>query len=64
MIHRTRIRVGVIGMYQSGKTVLLTALVNHLVSHDPDRLPLGADHTEIGFLGITDRNFGWEAARA
>jgi uncharacterized protein len=51
MIHQKKIRVGVIGMYQSGKTVLLTALINHLLNHDPDRLSLGTDHTEIGFLG-------------
>lgn len=43
---RQRIRVGVIGMYQSGKTVLLTSLINHLLNHDPDRLPLGTDSAD------------------
>jgi predicted YcjX-like family ATPase len=45
-----KIRVGMIGMYQSGKTVLLSALINHLKNHDADRLPLGSDNAGIGFL--------------
>jgi predicted YcjX-like family ATPase len=33
--------VGVVGLYQAGKTTLLTALLTHLASHDPDRFDLG-----------------------
>ena len=35
-----RIRVAVLGSKQSGKTVFLTSLANHLLSHDPLRCPL------------------------
>src|SRR5262249_16297571 len=34
-------RVGVIGLYASGKTVFLTSLLNHLKDHDADRFRLG-----------------------
>ncbi len=50
MIHQKRIRVGVIGMYRSGKTVLLTSLINHLLNHHPDRLALGDGQVELGCL--------------
>ena len=50
VIQRQRIRVGVIGMYQSGKTVLLTSLINHLRNHKPECLSLGTGDAEIGFL--------------
>ncbi len=36
-----RRRVGVIGLYRSGKTVFLTSLINHLQNHNPNRFPLG-----------------------
>src|SRR5688572_15259034 len=40
-------RVGVVGLYNSGKTVLLTSLINHLQDHDPDRFPLGSKDTRV-----------------
>jgi predicted YcjX-like family ATPase len=35
------IRIGVVGLYASGKTVFLTSLINHLRNHDPGRFRLG-----------------------
>lgn len=40
-------RVGVVGLYSAGKTVLLTSLVNHLDHHDPDRFRLGKPGTSV-----------------
>lgn len=40
-------RVGVIGLLQSGKTVLLTSLIDHLRNHDQDALRLDGGETEI-----------------
>ena len=40
-VKTTERRVGVVGLYNAGKTVLLTSLVNHLEHHDPDRFRLG-----------------------
>ncbi len=34
-------RVGVVGLYHSGKTVFLTSLINHLQVHDSDLCPIG-----------------------
>jgi len=31
-----RQKIGMVGIYNSGKTVFLTALINHLLHHDPD----------------------------
>ena len=67
MLHRKKIHVGVIGMYGSGKTVLLTSLINHLVSHHPDRLPIGHGKVELGCLkrdlpvdaGFTKFDYGY-----
>ncbi|MEZ6317645.1 MAG: YcjX family protein [Phycisphaerales bacterium] len=39
-IRSTR-RVGVVGLFQSGKTTFLTSLIAHLRSHDPAHLHLG-----------------------
>src|SRR5947209_10765059 len=36
-------RVGIVGLGYSGKTVLLTSLINHLQDHDPCRFRLGRD---------------------
>jgi uncharacterized protein len=38
---RRRVRLGIVGLSQSGKTAFTTALVNHLRRHDPRRLALG-----------------------
>lgn len=47
--------VGVVGMYYSGKTVLLTSLIAHLRHHDPRRLPLDRDRkARITFLNELD----------
>lgn len=45
--------VGLVGLFYSGKTVLLTSLIAHLRNHDPDRLPLGSsgEGPEISHLG-------------
>jgi len=40
-IRTAECRIGVVGLYNSGKTVLLTSLINHLQDHDPDRFRLG-----------------------
>jgi predicted YcjX-like family ATPase len=39
--------VGVTGLVQSGKTVLLTSLISHLQNHSPGRLPIGGNGTQI-----------------
>ncbi|MGL6073776.1 MAG: YcjX family protein [Fimbriiglobus sp.] len=33
--------IGILGLYNSGKTVLLTSLADHLLNHDPSRFRLG-----------------------
>ncbi len=42
-VKTTECRVGVVGLYNSGKSVLLTSLVNHLKDYDPQRFALGAE---------------------
>jgi predicted YcjX-like family ATPase len=54
-------RVGVVGLYNSGKTVLLTSLVNHLQDHDPDRFPLGSNQTRIRKFTVLPPDPGWAA---
>ena len=46
-VKTTEARVGVVGLYSAGKTVLLTSLINHLQDHDPDRFPLGSKETRL-----------------
>jgi predicted YcjX-like family ATPase len=46
-VKTTECRIGVVGLYNAGKTVFLTSLLNHLESHDPDRFPLGKPGTAI-----------------
>ncbi|QDV39071.1 YcjX family protein [Tautonia plasticadhaerens] len=50
---RSRRSVGLVGLFYSGKTVLLTSLIAHLRNHDPDRLPLSpsGDPVELTLLG-------------
>jgi predicted YcjX-like family ATPase len=43
----TECRIGVVGVYNAGKTVLMTSLINHLENHDPDRFPLGKPGTTL-----------------
>ena len=71
MLHRKKIHVGMIGMYGSGKTVLLTSLINHLLNHRPDRLSIGHGKVELGCLkrdlpvdaGFTKFDYGYYRSR-
>jgi len=53
MVKHINRRVGIIGFLCSGKTVLLTSLINHLMDHDPQRCPIGrtggTSHRIVGF---------------
>lgn len=55
----TEARIGVVGMYNAGKTVLLTSLVNHLQDHDPDRFRLGAPGTTVRKFAALPPDPGW-----
>jgi uncharacterized protein len=39
--------VGVVGLLQAGKTVLIPSLIDHLKNHDPSRFPIGKIGTEV-----------------
>ncbi len=52
-------RVGVVGLYNAGKTVLLTSLINHLQDHDPDRFPLGSKETRIRKFTVLPPDRDW-----
>jgi predicted YcjX-like family ATPase len=39
--------VGIVGLIQAGKTVLLTSLIDHLNHHIPSQFPIGKNGTEI-----------------
>ncbi|MDY3551098.1 YcjX family protein [Gemmata sp. JC717] len=58
-IKTTEARVGVVGLYNSGKTVLLTSLINHLQDHDPDRFPLGKPGTQLRKFTVKESDEGW-----
>ena len=58
-VKTTEARVGVVGLYNSGKTVLLTSLINHLQDHDPDRFPLGKPGTHLRRFTVKDPDPGW-----
>lgn len=60
-VKTTEARVGVVGLYSSGKTVLLTSLVNHLQDHDPDRFPLGKPGTQLRRFSVLEPDRGWAA---
>lgn len=60
-VKTTESRVGVVGLYNSGKTVLLTSLINHLQDHDPDRFPLGGPDTRLRKFTVLPPDRGWEA---
>ncbi len=55
----TEARVGVVGLYNAGKTVLLTSLINHLQDHDPDRFPLGSKETRIRKFTVLPPDRDW-----
>lgn len=40
-LFRKSVDVGVVGLYQSGKTTFLTSLIAHLTHHDPEAFPIG-----------------------
>jgi predicted YcjX-like family ATPase len=58
-VKTTEARVGVVGLYNSGKTVLLTSLINHLQDHDPDRFPLGKPGTHVRRFTVKEPDRGW-----
>ena len=53
-------RIGVIGLQGSGKTVLLTSLINHLMHHDPRRFPLGDGNVEVTHFVQELPDPGWD----
>ena len=57
----TECRVGVVGLYSAGKTVLLTSLVNHLDHHDPDRFRLGKPGTAVRKFELLPPDPNWVA---
>ena len=50
-----------VGLYNAGKTVLLTSLVNHLQDHDPDRFPLGGRTGAVRKFVELPPDDGWSA---
>src|SRR5262245_36556075 len=60
-VKTTEARVGVVGLYSAGKTVLLTSLINHLQDHDPDRFPLGKPGTQLRRFSVQEPDSGWAA---
>jgi predicted YcjX-like family ATPase len=60
-IKTTECRVGVVGLYNAGKTVLLTSLINHLENHDPDRFPLGKPNAGVRKFEPVPPDAGWAA---
>jgi len=46
-----RQRVGVVGLYRSGKTVFLTSLINHLQNHNPHHFRLGRGDVKLTYSG-------------
>lgn len=62
MIFRTsEYRVGVVGLFRSGKTVFLTSLINHLKEHDPEQFRLGDGPVRITRFRERPTDRGWGA---
>jgi predicted YcjX-like family ATPase len=55
----TEARVGVVGTANSGKTVLLTALIDHLKHHNPERFRLGRAGTRVSLFKELPPDAGW-----
>ena len=53
--------MGVLGLYNAGKTVFLTSLVNHLEHHDPDRFRIGKPGTTIRKFRLHGPDGDWSA---
>jgi predicted YcjX-like family ATPase len=49
----------VVGLYNTGKTVLITSLINHLQDHDPDRFPLGNKETRLRKFTVLPPDSDW-----
>jgi predicted YcjX-like family ATPase len=60
-VKTTECRVGVVGLYNAGKTVLLTSLVNHLEHHDPERFRLGTGGVRVRKFEVHPPDAGWAA---
>lgn len=58
----TERRIGIVGLFASGKTTLITSLVNHLADHDPDRFRLGNGREPVTLRKFReiDASRGWE----
>ena len=52
--------VGVVGLTNAGKTVLLTSLINHLTDHEPDRFRLGHPPATVRKFRPEPATPGWE----
>jgi len=62
-IKTTECRVGVVGTSFSGKTVLLTSLINHLKDYDPSRFKLGDERqpAHLRKFRTLPPDEGWDA---
>jgi predicted YcjX-like family ATPase len=58
-VKTTECRVGIVGLYNTGKTVLLTSLINHLQDHDPDRFALGDKQTHLRKFTVVPTDKDW-----
>ena len=47
---KRRMRIGVVGLYQAGKSVFMTSMINHLRQHDPARLPVGDGRVKLDWV--------------
>lgn len=58
-VKTTECRVGVVGLYNSGKTVFLTSLINHIQDHDADRFPMGSRDMRVRRFTKLPPDQGW-----